>query len=452
MQRTLVNAGLFLSLAIAGLSSNVVAAESSSESWGIRAYDAAVLLDVTGFPDCHTEPLICQPRRWTVTAPAMRTADSEILVAAPAGALAGALRVSALLPGDPVPHEATQVPVPSRLGVAVLVIGGERAGEVLGRLPPVPGPPDGTGGEAPSPRRDAPVWILSRSTHTPHAPAQPYPGWSVSPALRGREVVASGSMGIEFSGPEPQGGGFVCDDRGTFLGLMGRAGDRWVLIPEDRVGRALVVAAGAVRAGTVDQTTGRASAAAILAAWEAYSAFRATGPPLPEEADVMVDEGETTLEPAAQKLLASAYCQAQGAWRGLVDARADRNADHVDLLREYWEWVQFPSFRGLLGCLAQETGTTVLLSCFACHPPTPHRATRRSPSPLFTEDLYYRLVVCDEEGLRRFCTECLLYERYEDLLIHSGLEDDWLRRVLPFVRRIDLEVFGHRLEPVCEDR
>ena len=69
---------------------------------------------------------------------------------------------------------------------------------------------------------------------------------------------------------------------------------------------------------------------------------------------------------------------------------------------------------------------------------------------MFNEDLYFRLVACDEAGLRRFCAECLLYERYEDLLDHTGLEDERLRRLLPFVRRIDREVFGQRLEPTCE--
>ena len=156
-----------------------------------------------------------------------------------------------------------------------------------------------------------------------------------------------------------------------------------------------------------------------------------------------------TLGPEAQQLLGAAYCRAQRVWRRLVDSRADTNADHVELLTEYWEWIQSSSFRELQGCLAKETGSTVLLSCFACHPPSPHRAARQSPSPLFTEALYFRLVACDEVGLRQFCTECLLYERYEDLLIRSGLEDEWLRRLLPFVRDIDLEVFGHRLEPTC---
>ncbi|MFH1532506.1 MAG: hypothetical protein ABIK09_17415 [Pseudomonadota bacterium] len=32
----------------------------------------------------------------------------------------------------------------------------------------------------------------------------------------------------------------------------------------------------------------------------------------------------------------------------------------------------------------------------------------------------------------------------------AGLEDERLRRLLPFVRRIDREVFGQRLEPACQ--
>ncbi len=243
----------------------------------------------------------------------------------------------------------------------------------------------------------------------------------------------------------------VCDDQGGFLGLLARAGDRWTLIPAGRVGEALFLAAGAVRTGATAPDLSRDLAGRVLGAWLTYVAFRATGASTPAVSDVVVDGAKTTLETGPRQLLEAAYCKAQRAWRGLVDMRTDQNADHVELLSEYWEWVQSPAFRALQACLAQETGTTVLLSCFACHPPSPHRVTRPSPSPMFTEDLYFRLVTCDEAGMRRFCTECLLYERYEDLLIHSGLEDERLRRLLPFVRRIDREVFRHRLEPACEE-
>ena len=228
------------------------------------------------------------------------------------------------------------------------------------------------------------------------------------------------------------------------------AGATRVLVGSAQVEQALAAAAAAVESGAVDIGAQRARAAGILAARDAYAAFRAKGVAEAAESDVILDTGGTTLAPAAVALLETAWCRTQQAWRRLVEGRADRNADHVDLLSEYWEWVQSAPFAGVQACLAEATGTTVLLSCFACHPASPHRAARRSPSSLFTEPLYFRLMGCDEVGLRRFCTECLLYERYEDLLVHAGLEDEWLRRLLPFVRRVDQEVFGHRIEPNCD--
>ncbi len=406
------------------------------EPWGNKAYDAAALLQVTGFPTCQEDGGACALDRWPITAPIMRDADSRLFIAVPAGAIAGALRVRLRMPGEAEDREAYPVPVPPRFGVAVLVVDGGLPEQRLDQLPPIPARVAPAAGPGKPDSAEARVWVLSRSPELPAAPAQP---------IAGRLVPT----GVEMDGPVPAGGGFVCDDHGAFLGLLARAGDRWTLIPSGRVGEALLLASGAVRTGATNAGGSQALAGGVLGAWLTWVAYRASGATATGASDVVVDEAQTTLETGPRQLLETAYCRAQRAWRGLVDARTDQNADHVELLSEYWEWVQAPGFRKLQACLAAETGTTVLLSCFACHPPSPHRATRPSPSPMFTEDLYFRLVGCDEAGTRRFCTECLLYERYEDLLIHSGFEDERLRRLLPFVRRIDREVFRHRLEPLC---
>jgi len=443
--------GVVLALMLSGVSPAHGDDVGEPEAWGVRAYDAAVLLEVTGFPDCLEDARSCRARRWSLTAPAMRTSEATVLVAAPAGALSGALRVTLRLPGEVAPRGVVQIPIPLRLGVAVLAVEGTASPSIIERLPPVPVGPEGRLDDLlPSVAGERVVWILSRSPQDPTAPPQPLHGRLVSPDPGPGTSPAPGLIGVDLQGAVHQGGGFVCDDQGAFLGLLERVGDGWVLVPEHRVRGALAVAVGAVKSGTVDTTPGESPAFGVLSALEAFTSYQATGATDGPGADIVVDGEGTTLEPAAQRLLETAYCRSQQAWRSLVDARANQNTDHVELLSEYWEWIQSSFFRQLQGCLAQETGTTVLLSCFACYPSSPHRASRPSPSPLFTGDLYFRLVACDEAGLRRFCTECLLYERYEDLLIHSGLEDERLRLLLPFVRRIDSEVFKHRLEPTCE--
>ena len=423
----------------------------TSESWGVRAYDAAVLLEVTGFPDCQADAVSCRSRHWSLTVPAMRTPEAAVFVAAPAGALLGALRATLRLPGEVAPREVVQVPIPSRLGIAVLVVAGSPSSSTTERLPPIPVQAEGQGGRSVlSMDGDEVVWILSRSLQDPAAPAQTLSGRLVYPDSGPGESTVSRQIRVEPEGTVSEGGGFVCDVQGAFIGLIGRAGETWVLVPKDRISQALALAAVAVRAGIVDTTPGRSPAIGVLDALEAFVAYRATGAADGANADIIVDERGTTLRPAAKRLLETAHCKAQQAWRSLVEARADQNTDHVELLTEYWEWVQSPSFHDLQGCLGRESGTAVLLSCFVCYPPSPHRAVRRSPSPLFTEALYFRLLACDDVGLRTFCAECLLYERYEDLMDHAGLEDEWLLRLLPFVRHIDREVFGHRLEPECD--
>jgi hypothetical protein len=450
MRRTLTHTGLLLCLCLGAVAPGRAGETVPPEAWGLRAYEAAALVEVTGFPECPEDGGACVLRTWTLTAPVLLDAGSRMLLAVPAGALANALRVTLRLPGETAARDAFQVPVPLRFGVAVLGVGGTLPEQAADRLPPVAGGWDGADTAAPPPAKATPIWILLRTPGVPDAPARTVSGHLVPPAPPPGRAVQSFPVAVETGDPLPEGGGVVCDDRGRFLGLRARLGEGWILVPARRVGEALTLAAGAVRSGAAGPATARNLADGVLGAWSAYTAFRATGGAGGPVSDVVVDGAETTLATGPRRLLEAASCRAQRAWRGLVDARTDQNADHVELLGEYWEWIQSPGFRTLQSCLARETGTTVLLSCFACHPPSPHRAMRQSPSSLFTEDLYFRLVDCDEVGTRRFCAECLLYERYEDLLIHSGFEDERLRRLLPFVRRIDREVFRHRLEPACE--
>lgn len=262
MPRTLTTRCLLLCLSLWGIPSAGAAEAVPETAWGLRAYDAAALVEVTGFPECSEDGAPCALRTWTLTAPVLLDRESRMLVAAPAGALAGALRITLRLPGEAEDREAFQIPLPARLGVAALLVDGTLPPRAGDRLPSIPAGGDGPDGDL-VPQDATAVWILARTPGVPDAPARPIPGHVVPP------------------------------------------------------------------------------------------------------------------------------------------------------------------------------------------PPAPHRAARQSPSPMFTEELYFRLVACDEAGTHGFCTECLLYERYEDLLIHAGLQDERLRRLLPTVRRIDREVFRHRLEPLC---